>query len=562
MIRDRLVKRLPLLFIVGSIGVCAIFLIRLASWLWGREHYQFFPLVLIAASILAWFRYDGVKWTEKYGLSFRVMSLTVAALFLLLLATGLQSNLLGALSALICAWAGIWYFGGKDAADRFRGPLFFLVMALPIPLNYDLILIIKLQKIASTGASRLLDFFSIRHDISGVAISTAARSFMVEEACSGVHSLFSCLCAVVFLSVLQRYSFVRILVNIVQTVVWVIAANTLRVFLVIYAFSAFGIALDSGWRHELLGVFTYVIALSMALSTDRLLMFLVPFGTQESGKKDTKYEVADNPVVQLMSFGQSAGKAVNRFLDRERLPSRVALRALLVVPLICLTLSAVTYGKIAGRLMATSVSDTTPQANFVAGVGTRLRQDGVMPKNVDAWTLENVEHLNRQAGDTLGENSVVFTYTGHGLRAVFSLDGFYSDWHDLAYCYSGLDWKLSEQSNFTEDITGNRATYLSMYMADGSQLTTYFSCIDSQLTSVKPSDRSIGEIKTFENLLERLSMASSAKTDRDVVVGPVLQFQLTCFGRDELLPHEKDALRQLFGVLMRDASVSLKEKQQ
>ena len=70
---------------------------------------------------------------------------------------------------------------------------------------------------------------------------------MVEEACSGIHSLFSCLCAVIFVCVIRKSGFLRIVINAVQTTGWVIAANAVRVFLVIYAFSEWDLPLDKGF---------------------------------------------------------------------------------------------------------------------------------------------------------------------------------------------------------------------------------------------------------------------------------------------------------------------------
>ena len=79
-----------------------------------------------------------------------------------------------------------WFFGGFDIAGKLSGPVFLLLLMIPIPLNFDLKLVIWLQKVATAAASSLLDMLQVWHNTSGVAITTVQRSFMVEEASSKV----------------------------------------------------------------------------------------------------------------------------------------------------------------------------------------------------------------------------------------------------------------------------------------------------------------------------------------------------------------------------------------
>ena len=89
------------------------FLFRLGSWLWSREHYQFFPLVIIASVIMAYVRWPECSWKEPRTLSIRIAILSSLSTLLLLTAVLKNSQLLGALSFLTSLWTAVWFFGGK-----------------------------------------------------------------------------------------------------------------------------------------------------------------------------------------------------------------------------------------------------------------------------------------------------------------------------------------------------------------------------------------------------------------------------------------------------------------
>ena len=550
---------------VSTLVLHAVFLGGLGFWLWSREHYQFFPLVLIGSLALGWYRLSNqlspVEWGGSAKLSLRVLGLGILASLCFAVAAVFGSNWFGVIAAILSGWALIWLYGGAPLANQLRGAVFLLILAIPLPLNFDLKLIIRLQKIASLQASRLLDLYHVRHSISGVAISTGDRSFMVEEACSGIHSLFSCLCVIVFISVVQRYGLLRILINVAQSVVWVVAANTLRVFLVVYAHSVWAISLDSGWRHDALGVLTYAIALLMSISTDRLMQFIVPHSGLNVAKKDSTYEDSKNPLVQLLTFVEDSRVRINKFLDRPRLSESISLKLIVaVLVLLFFPLSAISYGRVVSRWFATPTIAANDAPESLGDMESLLSKVGSMPSSVDGWALVNTERLDRSPDDPLGMSSLIHTYQGHGLEVSFSVDGYYSGWHDLAYCYTALDWKLKDQANSRDEVTKYFSTRLNLWAGDGQYLLNYFSCFDSQLIPVRPGDQSIGTIKTFENLLERVGLRPAPAEKDPPVTLPVFQLHLMCVSPQELLDHEKDSLRLLFDRLSQHTLASLREQ--
>ena len=101
---------------------------------------------------------------------------------------------------------------------------------------------------------------------------------------------------------------------------------------------------------------------------------------------------------------------------------------------------------------------------------------------------------------------------------------------------------------------------MNLWADDGQYLLNYFSCFDSQLIPVRPGDQSIGTIKTFENLLERVGLRPAPAEKDPPVTLPVFQLHLMCVSPQELLDHEKDSLRLLFDRLSQHTLASLREQ--
>ena len=547
-------KRSTAIISGGTLLLHAGFFCGLAIWLWSRDHYQFFPLVLCGSAALAWYRLQDAKWDHTPCLSLRVAGLGTAAFLLFAVAALFQSNWLGSLAGILSLWTLIWFYGGFDIADKLRGPVFLLLLMIPIPLNFDLKLVIRLQKVATAAASSLLDMLHVWHSTSGVAISTAKRSFMVEEACSGIHSLFSCLCAVIFVCVLRRSGFLRIVINAIQTAGWVIAANAIRVFLVIYAFSEWNLPLDKGWPHEALGVATYALALGMSLSTDRLFLFLVPMSHIPFVDAGANYNASGNVISQFLAFLGASSKTFNKFLNQGRLAERLSMWVVAgVLVLLFAPLASVNYARVIAGSRSVPAGPNAAGAPSFVGNMSELVTDNAVPLKVDQWKLVNTERINRTPDDPQGTNSTVFTFAGEGLTATFSVDGYYPEWHDLAYCYTALDWKLKSQQNYKDASTENHATQLSLYTDDGQYSVSYFSCFDSRMQSVKPGEATIGVIPTFSVLMERMPWSTTVDLEKAKIVPPIFQLQLMCSSSHELLDYERENLQRLFSVLSQHA---------
>jgi exosortase len=109
-----------------------------------------------------------------------------------------------------------------------------LLVIRPVPGSLEQLLTINMQKVASTLAGNILNIMGVLHYKQGVVLKLVGQSFMAEEACSGVRSLFSSITAIVFLGLMNRYHWSRHLFNVMQTIMWVVVLNAFRIAVVVY----------------------------------------------------------------------------------------------------------------------------------------------------------------------------------------------------------------------------------------------------------------------------------------------------------------------------------------
>lgn len=497
-------------------GLAAIHLPSLYGmcvWLWSKDHYQFFPVVIFGVGYLTWSRVRESTWaTQPPRLSIVTTSLGIAAAALSLLAFYSKSNWLGTFAAF--AWLMFLneFILTPRLARQTRGPLLLLALIIPLPRNLDQKLIISLQQIATTFASSLLDIANLEHTSSGVAISTANKAFMVEEACSGVHSLFSCVCVIAFVSLLLGHGFIRTLFNVIQTIGWVILANTIRVFLIVYSYTSWGIAIDSGIRHDLLGVFTYAMALSFSLSTDRLFLSIVP-------QQEDRAAIKAKP----------GKKSTLAFMIGEHNSSLLTLS----------TLALLTICFFSSWLFGES-HDTGPQV-----VNTELRdrfaqilmtdQSPISMQN--GWDHQSSKLYERETSNQFGQKSREHTFTKAGLEVRLSIDGEFPDWNDVLPAYEAEGWKLQERK-VSDDPLNLGHTSLTLYSKDSKWATCIYVCLDGNGRILTPSQ---------DDSLSIQSVLASIRGNAPVSPHlPVIQIRMFCSNEHELLDDEVASIRELF----------------
>jgi exosortase len=494
-----------------------------AGQLWERPHYQFFPVLLLGAAVLAVARLRGVGPLTP-GRGVLAYPLLAAAWLGLLGAELVHSSWLAATATQLFLLAAAYALGGAALVGRLLPAWILLWLAVPPPFNLDRSLVLALQDLTAAWSSRLLDLLGIWHVMAGNVVEIAGRRLLVEEACSGVNSLFSVLACTLFFVFWARRRPLHGALLLLAAVAWVLAANVARVVLVTVATTRWGVNLVDGWRHDAVGFALFTVALLFLWSTDRLLLFF--FGRPEAPA--------------------AAGEEVppeGRFLGAAR---RTWLASWSVACLygLVLLLHVSCYGLWADE-------GPGPDGPVSAALG-RLTE-AALPERLGEWRRKDFGELQRNPGSAYGEFSKLWTYQQGPVVAVLSFDYPFAERHDLRTCYANQGWALGEQA-VRREAAGDKETAVPMLEVKmtrpgyrSGQL--WFCEFDSQGGILEPRLSSLAlavsrQGAALQRLWERLS--GSPPSFRTDPVGRVYQFQLFVESHLPLTAAQQEQARALF----------------
>lgn len=404
--------------------------------LWGRPHYQFFPIVLIGAGLLAW---PSVKaaWPGSGAEPGRTTWLLLGINWLMLAtALVLDSPWLGAVAFLELLFAVAHGLGGWKLVRATLPALIFLLLIIPPPFGLDNRLVNGLQTLTSKCGDYVLDYLGTLHLQQGNLIEVGGKKYFVEEACSGINSLLSVLACTVFYVFWSGAHWLRGILLVAAAIFWVLIANIVRVVSIVYFDSRFhleakyNIDLLHGWAHGTLGLGLFALVLLLLASTDRLLLFLgtsVSFGRSKAA-----------PAVPPVAAAPVEASAVRaRRSWSFALPVAVAYSALVL-------LQAVGYAAGVGDYVR-PVFDAR-----VVEVCNGFDAD-TLPVDLANWKRDPKTGFTKRDTPEMyyADHSRTWIYASRrGTRITVSLDYPYPEPHSLRVCYEGTGWTIESEEPF------------------------------------------------------------------------------------------------------------------
>ena len=240
---------------------------------WRRPYYEFLPFVLAGSVAILYARRQELGPLEP-GRARVSYLMVVLAWLLLALAELLYSPWLGGVATLFLLATILYGVGGASLLRKALPAWAFLWLALPPPFRFDRAMIQLLQELATRWAGAAMDALGILHVVFGNVIEIGGRSLFIDEACSGVNSLFSVLACAVFFVCIARRKLLHAVLLAACAVAWVLVANVVRIVTVATLLVCWGIDVTSGWKHDALGFVLFVAALGFIWSTDRFFLLL------------------------------------------------------------------------------------------------------------------------------------------------------------------------------------------------------------------------------------------------------------------------------------------------
>lgn len=462
--------------------------------MWRFEQYHYLPALALAVGFLFAFRWDRILRgpTTRFA-----WAMVVASIFAgIPLATVRFSPWLGTLFWVLVA-------GGFLASQRdTRGvslltlwPLCWLL--LPLPMNLDQEVTAWVQLRSSQMSSYFLDILSVPHILQGNVIELTSRKLFVEEACSGVQSLFTLVfCAWLIVIGLQR-SIWLLPIYAAAAIFWAGLMNIIRIVVIAIVDHHYGWDLSKGWMHEVLGYVCLAIATGLLLSTDR--MFRVLFFPIRS---DSSEAATRNPFTdtwnRLFAIPMKSDKAES--IE----PNPFIVPRPLGITVIVLSLGAFLWQ---AQAFATSI---TQASGGPSQTGNRFMQ---LPKSLDVegFVQEKYETFTGRIDLPMGENADVWRGTLKGIPVALVISQPYPGWHDLSTCYSGVGWVKNDRYIRQSQDGGIEWPFaMTRWVCpEGTYGYVWYSAMDANGTAVDIPDRSMASL--FRSFLNRNKKTSTEK---------------------------------------------------
>lgn len=450
--------------IFGLILACFIPLLCLHfRQLWLYEHYQYFPFVLLAFPFLI-ARNRAVEPTPRSGGRWQWAWIIGGLVVLALAVIGWSPNL-AAVAFVITAGGILWHYYCQGDLKRFLPIWLVLFFLIKLPLNMDVDLVFWLQGTTSKMSSRLLDILGVNHFLAGHNLRVANMDFAVEEACSGIQSLFSLLAMTAVILAFYRRSLLHYVLLLLAAVFWACMINVVRVTTVVLAHEKMGVDLTAETPHALLGLFLFVGAIGMMLCTDRLLLFFTADDTVE-GEDDGEIELFKSLSTkrQQPASDQTVGSSVppelgwtQKSITRKRLFFGVLASFILLAVLQLAVLALTNSG-------ARSLNPDDPRL-------TAAFTEDTLPEASGRWVRKGFQKESRSLTNYQGRNSVQWVYESDLGKIAVGVDYPFLGWHELTGCYIAEGCSLDVR----EVVDGSNAVRATITTPSGGQGRLVFS---------------------------------------------------------------------------------------
>jgi exosortase len=420
-----------------------------------RPHYDLVWLVIPGALLIGW---NALRQPVPPGSTTnrnprRASMIAAVGLLLLTVAVVFISPWLATVATLLNILALIDAIGGLLLIKRLLPAWAFLWLSVPPPRGPDEKLLQALQTFATRWSSLVLDRLGVIHVVEGNVIELVNRKLFVEQACSGINSLFTLVLGTLFIAAWTRCRPIRAVVLVASAVVVVLAGNVIRIVLIAYMESRWHIDLSEGWPHQILGIVLYIGMLSLVFSTDRFLTLVGMMVNQE---------VAAVVAYRIKRWSWLVRQGKDAPIPRPKTPELLPRKPVEATEPLTLQsgldgvratlLGSWSFATVFALLIAAQVYFLWQnKRDFLRSEDSIVRAfeplgEGDLPPEIGRFRRVEFRTHQRESTDLWGENSKAWTYRAGGLLAVVSLDYTFLGWHELTECYRSNGCGIGEPS--------------------------------------------------------------------------------------------------------------------
>lgn len=235
-------------------------------WLWDRWTMSVWHNAhgMLIPPVVAYFVYEELsrfKGGPATGSAWG-FAVLVPALLLHVFDVAMHTQLLSAASIVLALPGLSLLFLGVERTRAILFPLLFLVFMLPIPLGVTERLHLVLRHVAADGVEVLVPLVGVPLFREGLVLETANASLLVADACSGFSTLYAGVAVACLTAYFCPVPWRRVAVLLAAAPI-AIAANVLRVSILVLLVRWQGSDVLATSLHTISGIFTFLLALPL-----------------------------------------------------------------------------------------------------------------------------------------------------------------------------------------------------------------------------------------------------------------------------------------------------------
>ena len=246
--------------------------VSLARGLWRDDAYAHGPIVLAVFAWLVWRRRRVVMQAARDPHLVSGFALLLIGLAFYVVGRSQSLAPFEVASHLPVIIGALLVLSGPAAVRTLAFPLFFLAFLIPVPGFILDALTTPLKSVVSVLVEAVLALAGYPVERSGVVLQVGPHQMLVADACSGLNSLYSLFAlALLYVHLTGPSRRARIAWLLASIVPIAIAANVVRVLVLVMITYHFGEEAGQGFLHGFAGMLVFVTALAMLLAIDALL---------------------------------------------------------------------------------------------------------------------------------------------------------------------------------------------------------------------------------------------------------------------------------------------------
>jgi exosortase len=174
--------------------------------------------------------------------------------------------------------------GGWPVYRLLAFPILILFFAVPPPGWLLDALTLPLKAMISDWVTRLLYHLGYPIAQNGVVIMIGPYQLLVKDACAGMNSIFALSAiGIIYLYIMEYGSRTRNIILLLSIIPITVAANFLRVLVLVLVAFHYGSASVEGWIHDATGFALFIVAFAIIIMFDGVLSLLLAIARRLSG---------------------------------------------------------------------------------------------------------------------------------------------------------------------------------------------------------------------------------------------------------------------------------------